>query len=67
MEWLRLVPTQDAAEPPIAGRLGASAFVHGDSFLVFGGSVNGTQSTSCSCSARARVTLSRVQAAARRR
>ena len=42
MEWRLLQPEQaDSEEPPIVGRLGASSFVHAETFLVFGGSING--------------------------
>ena len=38
MDWRLLQPSQaDDQGPPIVGRLGASSFVHDDTFLVFGG------------------------------
>ena len=42
MDWRLLQPKQtDDEGPPIVGRLGASSFVHEETFLVFGGSING--------------------------
>ena len=64
MDWHRLDPRQDDGGPPIPGRLGASGFMHGDSFVVFGGSINGKAVNELlTISTDARVALRPVQAA----